>query len=410
MSAAASAAAAAAAAASVVDASGVKARVEARLRLEEESVRWLEDRTKQSQELAVGMVSILASFEDRLARLEATILPVYLETETLQRRQDNIDRTLDALDGVIGFYNVSKETEPIIRAGPLASSGGSSSVPGGASASSISGAPTGLQPFLQAMSRLKGALDYFQANNPASIELENVRTLYEVGEDTLSREFGETVKVHSKAVDPEDLMSSLTSAEQLTGGPLLKQGFPEEVQSGLVAASEWLNMNERDDFLTVYTMVRGATLKKSLENFQRYLAAHHAATATDGSPAGILGGRSSPATKKNLVGSSNATTLSSSPSSPSIASYFGMSGSQVGSDTSPSSAAIALAGKKHSARLLHNTLNRKLGHKVLDAMYLGSQRGGGGGGGGGYASGSGSHVYVPPEDQVPDDRLKLPAI
>ena len=55
-----------------------------------------------------GMVSILNSFEERLSKLEATILPVYQETDNLRRRQENIDKTLEALDHVIGFYNVSK--------------------------------------------------------------------------------------------------------------------------------------------------------------------------------------------------------------------------------------------------------------------------------------------------------------
>ena len=54
------------------------------------------------------MVSILNSFEERLSKLEATILPVYQETDNLRRRQENIDKTLEALDHVIGFYNVSK--------------------------------------------------------------------------------------------------------------------------------------------------------------------------------------------------------------------------------------------------------------------------------------------------------------
>jgi exocyst complex protein 7 len=45
---------------------------------------------------------------------------------------------------------------------------------------------------------LKGALDYFEKNNPQSIELENVRTLYELGGDALGREFSEQIKKHSR--------------------------------------------------------------------------------------------------------------------------------------------------------------------------------------------------------------------
>jgi len=58
--------------------------------------------------MLLGMVSILNSFEERLSKLEATILPVYQETDNLRRQQENIDKTLEALDHVIGFYNVSK--------------------------------------------------------------------------------------------------------------------------------------------------------------------------------------------------------------------------------------------------------------------------------------------------------------
>jgi hypothetical protein len=45
----------------------------------------------------------------------------------------------------------------------------------------MSGDHGSLEKYLHTMSRLKGALDYFEKNNPQSIELENVRTLYELG-------------------------------------------------------------------------------------------------------------------------------------------------------------------------------------------------------------------------------------
>ena len=57
------------------------------------------------------MTNVLNSFEERLTKLEATILPVYQETENLQRRQENIAKTLKALDHAIDFYNVNKEVE-----------------------------------------------------------------------------------------------------------------------------------------------------------------------------------------------------------------------------------------------------------------------------------------------------------
>jgi len=65
-----------------MDPTETKNAIARKLEQEEESVKWLLERTQQSEELTNGMVSILTSFEDRLSKLEATILPVYLETKS----------------------------------------------------------------------------------------------------------------------------------------------------------------------------------------------------------------------------------------------------------------------------------------------------------------------------------------
>ena len=58
--------------------------------------------------------------------------------------------------------------------------------------------------------RLKGALDYFEKENPHSIELENVRALHELGGDSLSREFGELIKKHSRPVPAVDILNAIS--------------------------------------------------------------------------------------------------------------------------------------------------------------------------------------------------------
>ena len=133
----------------------------AKLQLERENLAWLKEQCVESEKLTSGMVEILESFETRLGKLEQTILPVYQETGNLQRRQENIEKTLQELDHVIDYYSVSKE-------GPNG---------------------TTLQNFLDAMRKLNVALDYFSTNNPGSIELENVRSLYKTGGDALFRKF-----------------------------------------------------------------------------------------------------------------------------------------------------------------------------------------------------------------------------
>lgn len=231
------------------DPTEAKLEVERRLEDEQDSVEWLQEKIKQSSELTSGMVGILTSFEERLSRLEATILPVYQETDNLQRRQENIDKTLAALDSVIDFYNVSKEVESTVRSGP-----------------SISSGLGDLDDFLQTMSKLRGSLDYFERSNPQSIELENVRALYETGGDALAREFAELIKKHSRPIPAVDLLNILDVAQE--NSSLVQQHFPEDVQTGLIAIAEWLNLNDKDEFMNVYAAVRGQVMKKSLDGLR----------------------------------------------------------------------------------------------------------------------------------------------
>lgn len=226
-----------------------------KLLMEKENLAWLKDQCSESERLTSGMIDILGSFEKRLGKLEETILPVYQETGNLQRRQENIDKTLEELDHVISYYNVSKDVEAIIREGPNG---------------------TTLQTFLEAMAKLKDALEYFSTNNPGSIELENVRSLNSAGGNALSREFSELLKKYSRAVTPMELINSLSAndsvADEISRASSDDLGsinhFPEEVQNSLILISEWLCNNDKGEYMNVYASIRGNLMKKSLEQLR----------------------------------------------------------------------------------------------------------------------------------------------
>lgn len=63
------------------------------LKLEQQKAMLLDVQSKLEKyhELGGAASKILTSFEDRLKKLELTILPVYNETEVLQRRQTSKD-------------------------------------------------------------------------------------------------------------------------------------------------------------------------------------------------------------------------------------------------------------------------------------------------------------------------------
>ena len=53
------------------------------------SVAFLQDASFRSSHITKGMVGILTSFDERLTKLEKTILPVYNETKNLQQKQES---------------------------------------------------------------------------------------------------------------------------------------------------------------------------------------------------------------------------------------------------------------------------------------------------------------------------------
>ncbi|XP_066978184.1 exocyst complex component 7 isoform X1 [Macrobrachium rosenbergii] len=204
----------------------------------------LRDVLSRSGHVATNVGSILDSFEHRLARLETTILPVYQQTGNLQRRQANTEKTLQELDYVIAFYNVAGQVEGVVRERP----------------SSI-----GVPQYLEAMDRLADACRYFEQNNPQSVEIENVTTLFEAGTDALSKEFRDELKKYQKPVPPvvtiELLDEEELSEDTISGVELVPPGVREDLR----AIASWLDKHGNTDRLTVYAKLRSDALSQSLQ-------------------------------------------------------------------------------------------------------------------------------------------------
>ena len=225
---------------------------------------FLQESATRSSQLTGGMVTILTSFEERLAKLEKTILPVYNETKYLQQKQESmagilyllthadslssadIDKTLAALDHVISYYSVSKEVEPIIKDGPT---------------------NKGHDTFIQALTRLQEAMKFFEKNNPQSVELENVvrstilfvellkftllcfqMSLFDTGKENLIHEFKELVAKHSKIIPASTIIDEISGDDD---EPPNFQQFPANILQNLANIAEWLIAHNEDDYMNV---------------------------------------------------------------------------------------------------------------------------------------------------------------
>merc|ERR1719323_2901161 len=126
------------------------------------------------------------------------------------------------------------------------------------------------------MSKLKVALDYFSTNNPGSIELENVRSLYTTGGSALFREFRDLLEKHSRPVTPVEILNSISANDSISGDEISHASsddfasitqFPEEVMTKI---SEWLCSNDREDYMNIYANIRAHMMKRSLEGMREH--------------------------------------------------------------------------------------------------------------------------------------------
>ncbi|XP_046738577.1 exocyst complex component 7 isoform X2 [Diprion similis] len=245
----------------MLDTSEHRFEIECKLEAEVAGLSALKAEIDRSKRVTGGIVGILSSLEQRLARLQRTILPVYTETGNLQRQQHDIEKTLSILDHAIGYYGVCQEVELAIRNGPAS--------------------PGGLDAFLDAMNRLHNAQRYFQKNNPSSVELENVSTMFTLGSESLYAEFKDILARQSKPVLPIALLDLITSDEDASGGEEAYQSLcqlPEGVLDDLIKIANWLEERGYRKHGQIYASVRSAIVLRSLQ-----LLKEHQRSASGGS-------------------------------------------------------------------------------------------------------------------------------
>ncbi|KAJ0179116.1 hypothetical protein K1T71_004828 [Dendrolimus kikuchii] len=232
-----------------------KFEIEMKLRKEMTNIQELKAAANRSSSLASDVCNVLGACEQRLQQLETAVLPLYGDTARLQRIHQNMERTVKALDHVINYYMVSRELADLIQAGPHTTTTESLNI------------------YLEALDKLAEAQNYFNKNNPQSVELENINQLYNTGVLKLENAFEELLSRSTRPLSPTTLIDMIALEEDLSVESVSVSGSgctPSAALECMRAAAAWLSAAGRPPAGALLA-VRAPAAKSALAAFKDYL-------------------------------------------------------------------------------------------------------------------------------------------
>lgn len=236
-----------------------------KLELETQSLSMLKEMSQKCCAHTTAIKTILSEFDERLAKLERNIQPVYKKTGNLQSKHDDLVGALEELEHVIQYYSVTNEVDETIRAGPA----------------------NQLQTYMDCLKRLKSAIQYFSQYNPGSPEYMNVNSLFKFGCEAVEKEFRSTLQRYSSPMAPIALLDMIMddAAEQqldstnsgnttaTSNSGSFRRQQPDLLQDkldDLRLMCDWLGQNCLDDLINIYSEIRSDYISKSLKSLQDY--------------------------------------------------------------------------------------------------------------------------------------------
>ncbi|XP_046978448.1 exocyst complex component 7 [Vanessa cardui] len=232
-----------------------KFEIEMKLKREMTNIQELKAAAKRSSSLASDVCNVLGACEQRLQQLETAVLPLYGDTARLQQIHHNMEHTVTALDHVINYYMVSRDLADIIQAGPHV------------------GSTDSLNIYLEALDKLAEAQNYFNKNNPQSVELENINQLYNAGVLKLENAFEELLSRNTRPLSPTALMDMIALEEDSSVDSVSVSGGNSTSSMALEtmrAAAAWLSAAGRPPAGPLLA-IRGPAALNSLIAFKDYL-------------------------------------------------------------------------------------------------------------------------------------------
>ena len=182
----------------------------------------LQQNLGKAKRVTTRMATLLTGFDDRLARLEKSVVPIHRSTKDLSKLQRNIEAALLAIDAVVGTNDLVDREQSLIDRPPKDDLAG----------------------YQASLSRLKRAMESMErssssdhgdpvAQNNKAVTLGRVRSLIDVG----CRKLGDLMLDSVRLASPRQGWPDVTSWDERTAFPTL---MPQEIIENCVTILQFI--------------------------------------------------------------------------------------------------------------------------------------------------------------------------
>ncbi|GAA5957033.1 hypothetical protein JCM21900_001761 [Sporobolomyces salmonicolor] len=204
----------------------------------------LQQSLARSSKISDRMSNVLGELDDRLAKLEKSLVPIYKETGKLTRVSKNLESTMRSIDGLLGHHDLVEREEGLIKAAPK---------------------PDDLRPYLAAIDRLVSASEALRKTDAKGqgATLAQMAALIEMGGKQLVGVFRLWVKETSPSLDAGSLFDKGKPFPTLSPS-FLEHGLP--LLSYLLALPDPIGPKLFAEATRSYTDLRAAWIEEGMRN------------------------------------------------------------------------------------------------------------------------------------------------
>ncbi|GAA5872370.1 hypothetical protein JCM16303_004495 [Sporobolomyces ruberrimus] len=238
----------------------------------------LQQTLSRSSKISDRMSTVLGELDDRLAKLEKSLVPIYKETGKLTRVSKNLESTMRSLDGLLGHHDLVEREEGLIKSGPKQGD---------------------LKPYIAAIDRLVAASEALRKTDAKgqAATLAQMAALIEAGAKQIVGVFARMVKETSPTMDAGSLFDKGKPFPTLSP-TFIDQALP--LLTYLLSLPSSLGPKSFADASRTYTELRSQWIEEGLKHCAKEVLVDAVPSLAGASPASSGGGNGSGKERRGL--------------------------------------------------------------------------------------------------------------